>query len=143
MSLNYMTTKEFLKIVEGIGLKTAVRAATIDIYLDGRQCATINKHKLLSFEVNTDVLGTWASTRLINAILCYVNTPVSKRTPKACKLKVYNTGLYLNSISEHEMTVTTNKKAAKDYNDTEVYDAKVLADKQGVALVVEMVDVDD
>lgn len=29
------------------------------------------------------------------------------------------------------MTVTMNKKAAKTYNDTEVHDAKVLADKQG------------
>ena len=46
----------------------------------------------------------------------------------------------LSKYSEHEMTVTMNKKAAKTYNDTEVYDAKVLADKQGTALVVEMAD---
>lgn len=140
MSLNYMTTKEFLKTIEGIGLKADVRAETIDIFLDGHQCATVNRHKLFSFEVKTEELGSWAATRLANTVLCYANTPVSKRTPKVCKLKVYDTGLYLNSISEHEMTVTTNKKAAKTYNDTEVYDAKVLADKQGTALVVEMAD---
>ena len=140
MSLNHMTTKEFLKAIKGIGLKADIRAETIDIYLDGHQCATVDRHKLLSFEVNTEGLGSWATTRLINTILCYANTPVSGRAPKACKLKVYDTGLYLNSISEHEMTVTMNKKAAKTYNDTEVYDAKVLADKQGTALVVEMED---
>ena len=143
MSLNYMTTKEFLKVIEGIGLKTAVRAVTIDIYLDGRQCATINKHKLLSFEVNTEELGNGQTTLLVNAILCYVNTPVSKRTAKECKLKVYDTGLYLNYISEHEMTVTTNKKAAKAYNEADAYSAKVAADKQGIALAAEVVDVDD
>ena len=140
MLYEYMTTKEFLKTIEGIGLKADVRAETIDIFLDGHQCATVNRHKLLSFEVKTEELGSWAATRLANTVLCYANTPVSNRTPKACKLKVYDTGLYLNSISEHEMTVTMNKKAAKTYNDTEVYDAKVLADKQGTALAVEMVD---
>ena len=143
MSLNYMTTKEFLKVIEGIGLKVAVRAATIDIYLDAHQCATINRHELLSFEVNTEELGQGQTSLLINAILCYVNTPVSKRTIKECKLKVYDTDLYLNYISDHDMTVTKNKKAAKAYNDADVYSAKVAADKQGVALVVEVVDVDD
>ena len=140
MSLNHMTTKEFLKAIKGIGLKADTRAATIDIYLDKHQCATIDRHKLLSFEVNTESMGSWTTTRLINAIMCYTNTPIGERAPKACKLKVYDTGLYLNSISEHEITVTMNKKAAKTYNDTEVYDAKVLADKQGTALVVEMAD---
>ena len=143
MSLNYMTTKEFLRVVEGIGLKVDIRAATLDIYLDAHQCATINRHKLLSFEVNTEELGQGQTSLLINAILCYVNTPVSKRTTKECKLKVYDTDLYLNYISDHDMTVTKNKKAAKAYNDADVYSAKVAADKQGVALVVEVVDVDD
>lgn len=143
MSLNYMTTKEFLRVVEGIGLKVDIRAATLDIYLDAHQCATINRHKLLSFEVSTEELGQGQTTLLINAILCYVNTPVSKRTTKECKLKVYDTDLYLNYISDHDMTVTANKKAAKAYNDADVYSAKVAADKQGVALVVETVDVDD
>lgn len=70
MSLNYMTTKEFLKVVEGIGLKVDVRAATLDIYLDANQCATINRHKLLSFELNTEELGqrktslSWLVTQL-------------------------------------------------------------------------------
>lgn len=143
MSLNHMTTKEFLKAIKGIGLKADIKAATIDIYLDKHKCATVDRHKLLSFEVNTENMGSRTTTRLVNTILCYTSTPINERAPKACKLKVYDTGLYLNSISEHEMTVTTNKKAAKTYNDTEVYDAKVLADKQGTALVVEMVDVAD
>lgn len=139
MSLSYMTTKEFLKAIKSIGLKADIQATTIDIYIDGHQCATVDRHKLLSFEINTEELGSWTATRLTNTILCYTNTPVSGRAPKACKLKVYGTGLYLNSISEHEMTVTMNKKAARTHNDTDVYHAKVLADKQGTALVVEMV----
>ena len=143
MKLEYMTTKDFLKVVEGIGLKVDIRAATLDIYLDAHKCATINRHKLLSFEVNTEELGQGQTSLLINAILCYVNTPVSKRTTKECKLKVYDTDLYLNYISDHDMTVTKNKKAAKTYNDADVYSAKVAADNQGVALTVEMVDVDD
>lgn len=139
MSLNHMTTKEFLKAIEGIGLKVDIGAATIDIYLDRHKCATVDRRKLLSFEVNTENMGSWTTAHLVNTILCYTDTPISERTPKACKLKVYDTDLYLNSISEHEMTVTMNKKAAKTYNDAEVYDARVLADKQGIALVVEMV----
>ena len=141
MSLSHMTTKEFLKAIKGIGLKADIQAATIDIYIDKHLCATVDRHKLLSFEVNTEELGSWTTTRLINAILCYTGTPVNERAPKACKLKVYDTGLYLNHISEKDMTVTTNKEAARVYNDAEVYDAKVLADKQGTALVVEMVNV--
>lgn len=143
MPLNYMTTKEFLKVVEGIGLKVDIRAATLDIYLDEHQCATINRHRLLSFEVNTEELDQGQTALLINAILCYADTPVSKRTPKVCKLKVYDTGFYLKRISGKDMVVTMNKKAARVYNDAEVYDAKVLAEKQGTELVVEMVDVDD
>lgn len=140
MSLNHMTTKEFLKAIKGIGLKADTKAATIDIYLDRHKCATVDRHRLFSFEVNTENMGSWTTTRLTNTILCYTSTPISERAPKACKLRVYDTGLYLNSIREHEMTVTMNKKAAKTYDDTEVYDAKVLADKQGTALVVEMAD---
>lgn len=140
MSPNRMTTKEFLKAIKGIGLKADIRAETIYIYLDGHQCATVDRHKLLSFEVNTENMGSWTTTRLINTILCYTGTPISERAPKACKLKVYDTGLYLNHISEKDMTVTTNKEAARVYNDAGVYDAKVLADKQGIALVVEMAD---
>lgn len=143
MTINYMTTKEFLMAVKGIGLRADIRAASIEVRLDAQRVATIQRHKLLSFELNTEGLGNGQTTLLINAILCYVNTPVDKRTPKDCKLEIYDTGLYVNHISEHEITVTTNKKAARTYNDAGIYDAKTLADKQGVALVVELVDVDD
>lgn len=141
MSKDHITTNEFLKTIKGIGLKADIRAEIIDIYLDGHQCATVDRHKLFSFKVSTEEMGSWTATRLINTILCYTGTPINERAPKACKLKVYDTGLYLNHISEKDMTVTTSKEVAKTYNDTEVYDAKVLADKQGTALVVEMVDV--
>ena len=49
-------------------------------------------------------------------------------------------GLYLIHINEYEVTVTTNKKAAKAYDSAGIYDAKVLAEKQGFALKAEVVD---
>nr|DAI23982.1 MAG TPA: hypothetical protein [Caudoviricetes sp.] len=59
------------------------------------------------------------------------------------KLKILDTDLYLIHINEHETTVTTNKKAAKAYDGAGVYDAKVLAEKQGFALRAEVIDVAD
>lgn len=143
MSLKHMTTKEFLKMIDVIGLKADIRAESIDIHLDGRRCATVYRHKMLSFEMNTETLDNRTAAFLADTVLCYVKTPVDKRTPRACKLKIHDTGLYLIYINKQKITVTTNKKAAKVYNDAETYDAKVFAEKQGVALAVEMVDVDD
>lgn len=59
------------------------------------------------------------------------------------KLKILDTDLYLIHINEHETTVTTNKKAAKAYDGAGVYDAKMLAEKQGFALRAEVVNVAD
>lgn len=59
------------------------------------------------------------------------------------KLKILDTDLYLIHINEHETTVTTNKKAAKAYDSAGVYDAKVLAEKQGFALRAEVINVAD
>ncbi len=59
------------------------------------------------------------------------------------KLKILDTDLYLIHINEHETTVTTNKKAAKAYDGAGVYDAKVLAEKQGFALRAEVINVAD
>lgn len=59
------------------------------------------------------------------------------------KLKILDTDLYLIYINEHETTVTTNKKAAKAYDGAGVYDAKVLAEKQGFALRAEVINVAD
>ena len=59
------------------------------------------------------------------------------------KLKILDTDLYLIHINEHETTVTTNKKAAKADDSAGVYDAKVLAEKQGFALRAEVINVAD
>lgn len=59
------------------------------------------------------------------------------------KLKILDTDLYLIHINEHETTVTTNKKAAKAYDGAGVYDAKVLAEKQGFILRAEVINVAD
>ena len=39
--------------------------------------------------------------------------------------------------------MTTNKKAAKAYSESGVYNAKELAEKQGFALRAEVINVDD
>lgn len=59
------------------------------------------------------------------------------------KLKILDTDLYLIHINERETTVTTNKKAAKAYDGAGVYDAKVLAEKQGFALRAEVINATD
>lgn len=81
--------------------------------------------------------------RMFRVMYAYASTPVSKREPKTYKLKILDTSLYLIHINERETTVTTNKKAAKAYDDAGVYDAKVLAEKQGFALRAEVINVDD
>lgn len=77
---------------------------------------------------------------LLFKVMCaYANTPVCERDPKTYKLKILDTDLYLIHINEYETTVTANKKAAKAYDGAGVYDAKVLAEKQGFALRAEVI----
>ena len=80
---------------------------------------------------------------LFQVMCAYASTPVSERESNMYKLKILDTNLYLIYINKHKATVTTNKEAAKAYDDVETYEAKVLADKQGFALRAEVINVDD
>nr|DAK25899.1 MAG TPA: hypothetical protein [Caudoviricetes sp.] len=147
MKLGYMTTKQFIESVEAMGFKTEENNPYDVKYIDIKD----DSGEIIAY-VDVDVRGKMSVRRiaegndhnLLFKIMCaYANTPVCERVPKTYKLKILGTGLYLIHINEHEMTITTNKKAAKAYDDKGVYDAKVFAEKQGVVLTMEMVDVDD
>ena len=147
MKLEYMTTKQFIESVEAMGLKTEENSPYGVTYIDVKD----ESGEIIAY-VDADARGKMNVRRiaegydhnLLFKIMCaYANTPVCERDPKTYKLKILGTGLYLIHINEHEMTITTNKKAAKAYDDRGVYGAKVLADMQGSALRAEAINVDD
>lgn len=140
----YMTTRKFIESVEALGFKTEHRNGYsmkyIDIYEGSDIIAFVstNKHCML------DVVRFTKENdhQLLFKILCaYASTPVSERGPKTYKLKIIGTDLYLIHINNYETTITTNKKAAKVYDDAGVYEAKVSAENQGFALRAEAIDV--
>lgn len=142
-----MTTEEFIEAVRALGLETEENNPYGVKYIDIKD----ESGEIIAY-VDVDVKCKMSVRRiaeghdhnLLFKIMCaYANTPGCEREPKTYKLKIIGTGLYLIHINEHEVTITTNKKAAKAYDDRGVYDAKVLADKQGFALRAEVIDVDD
>lgn len=151
MKLKHMTTEQFIESIEALGLRSEQNENYGKKYIDIK-----DKFGEIIAYVVVDVQGMM-NVRKITAgydhdlffktICAYASTPVNKREPKTYKLKILGAdpqlSIYLIHINEHETTVTTNKKAAKAYSESGVYNAKELADKQGFALVVEVVDVDD
>ena len=151
MQFNYMTTKQFIESVEAMGLKTEENSPYGVTYIDVKD----ESGEIIAY-VDADTKGKMSVRRtaegydhnLLFKILCaYASTPVNKREPKIYKLKILGVdpqlSLYLIHINEHETTVTTNKKAAKAYSESGVYNAKELAEKQGFALRAESIDADD
>lgn len=137
---NYTTTEDLKKTATEVGLKVVDKNFKVSFFENGDHLATVSKTDPCSFWI----IAEWANARtaipLTNAILNYIKTPVDKREHGVYKLKVDSTDMYLVHINEYETTVTTNKKAAKAYDGAGVYDAKVLAEKQGFALRSETVD---
>lgn len=144
MSLKYMTTKEFEESVEALGFeiehKTGYKENFIDACENGDTIAYVERGRQCMMTVKRTAEHN--HNLLFKVLYAYASTPVSEREPKTYKLKVLDTNMYLIHINEHETTVTTNKKAAKAYDDAGVYDAKVLAEKQGLALRAEAISVD-
>lgn len=143
MKLEYMTTKQFVESVEAMGLKTEENSPYGVTYIDVKD----ESGEIIAY-VDADAKGKMSVRRiaegydhnLLFKIVCaYANTPVCEREPKIYKLKITSTGLYLIHINEYETTVTTNKKAAKAYDASGVYDAKKSAEKQGLALRAEVI----
>ena len=151
MKLKHMTTEQFIESVEALGLRTE-RNETYGIsFIDikdkfGEIIAYVDTGVQGKMNVRNATAG-YDHNLLFKVMCAYASTPVNKREPKTYKLKILGAdpqlSLYLIHINEHETTVTTNKKAAKAYSESGVYNAKELAEKQGFALRAEVIDVDD
>lgn len=140
---NYMTTEEFVEAVRALGLKTEENEPYGVKFIDIKD----KSGEIIAY-VDVDVQGKMSVRRITEGydhnilfkVMCaYASTPVSEREPKTYKLKITSTGLYLIHINEYETTVTTNKKAAKAYDASGVYNAKESAEKQGFALRAEVI----
>ena len=137
---NYTTTEDLKKTATEVGLKVVDKNFKVSFFENGDHLATVSKTDPCSFWIIAEWADAKTAIPLTNAILNYIKTPVDKREHGVYKLKVESTDMYLVHINEYETTVTTNKKAAKAYDGAGVYDAKVLAEKQGFALRSEVVD---
>lgn len=147
MLLKYMTTNEFVASVKALGLRTRANKTYgvnfIDIQdANGDTIAYVDVDIQGKMNVRKITEGYDHNT-LFQVMCAYASTPVSEREPNMYKLKILDTNLYLIYINKHKATVTTNKEAAKAYDDVETYEAKALADKQGFALRAETANVDD
>ena len=147
MLLKYMTTNEFVASVKALGLRTRANKTYgvnfIDIQdANGDTIAYVDVDIQGKMNVRKITEGYDHNT-LFQVMCAYASTPVSEREPNMYKLKILDTNLYLIYINKHKATVTTNKEAAKAYDDVETYEAKVLAEKQGFALRAETANADD
>lgn len=147
MLLKYMTTNEFVASVKALGLRARANKTYgvnfIDIQdADGDTIAHVEVDIQGKMNVRKITEGYDHNT-LFQVMCAYASTPVSERESNMYKLKILDTNLYLIYINKHKATVTTNKEAAKAYDDVETYEAKVLADKQGFALRAETANADD
>lgn len=147
MLLKYMTTDQFMESVEALGLRPEQNETYGTKYIDikdkfGETIAYVVVDTQGMMNVRNVTAG-YDHNLLFKVMCAYASTPVSEREPNMYKLKILDTNLYLIYINKHKATVTTNKEAAKAYDDVETYEAKVLAEKQGFALRAETANVDD
>lgn len=143
MKLKHMTTEQFIESVEALGLRPELNETYGIRFIDikdkfGEIIAYVDTGVQGKMNVRNATAG-YDHNLLFKVMCAYASTPVSKREPKTYKLKILDTSLYLIHINERETTVATNKKAAKAYSEPGVYDAKVLAEKQGFALKTEVI----
>lgn len=146
-----MTTKQFTESIEALGLRPEQNESYGTKYIDIKdKFGEIIAYVVMDVQGRMNIRNATAGydhDLFFKTICAYASTPVNKREPKTYKLKILGAdpqlSLYLIYINEHEATVTTNKEAAKAYDDVETYEAKVLADKQGFALRAETANADD
>lgn len=151
MKLKHITTKQFIESIEALGLRSEQNENYGKKYIDIKdKFGEIIAYVVVDTQGRMSIINVTAGYdhNLLFKVMCaYASTPVNKREPKTYKLKILGAdpqlSLYLIYINEHETTVTTNKKAAKAYDDAGVYNAKELAEKQGFALRAEVINVDD
>ncbi len=142
MNNQYITTKYLTETLTNTGYKvkegTDSYGKCIDIFDGLVHVGVVRADKMYCFKISACLKDEYRE-RLFNILYDYAKTPIDAREPRTYKLKILDTNLYLIHINEHETTITTNKKAAKAYDDAGVYDAKVLAEKQGFALRAEVI----
>lgn len=151
MSLKHMTTDQFMESIEALGLRPKQNETYSTKYIDIKdKFGEIIAYVVMDVQGRMNIRNVTAGydhDLFFKTICAYASTPVNKRAPKTYKLKILGAdpqlSLYLIHINEHETTVTTNKKAAKAYDESGVYNAKELAEKQGFALKAEVINVDD
>nr|DAY30914.1 MAG TPA: hypothetical protein [Caudoviricetes sp.] len=151
MKLKHMTTDQFMESVEALGLRPEQNENYGKKYIDIKdKFGEIIAYVVVDVQGMMNVRNVTAGydhDLFFKTICAYASTPVNKREPKTYKLKILGAdpqlSLYLIHINEYETTVTTNKKAAKAYSESGVYDAKELAEKQGFTLKAEVINVDD
>lgn len=151
MLLKHITTDQFIESVEALGLRPERNETYGTKYIDikdkfGEIIAYVAVDTQGMMNVRKVTAG-YDHNLLFKVMCAYASTPVNKREPKTYRLKILGAdpqlSLYLIYINEHETTVTTNKKAAKAYSESGVYNVKELAEKQGFALRSEVIDADD
>lgn len=148
MKLKYMTTDQFIESVEALGPRPEQNETYGTKYTDIKdKLGEVIVYVVVDVEGMMNVRNVTAGydhNLLLKAMYVYTSTPVSEREPKTYRLKILGAGpqlsLYLIYIDEHETTVTTDKNAARAYSESGVYNAKVLAEKQGFALRAETAD---
>lgn len=142
MSKDYVTTNELIEFLTKEGYRAIETRDSygdcIEVYEDTVPVGSVRTDALYVLKVSACLTEDYRK-RFLSILYAYAKTPIDAREPRAYKLKILDTGLYLIHINEHETTVTTNKKAAKAYDDAGTYDAKVLAEKQGFALRAEAI----
>lgn len=151
MKLKHMTTKQFIESIEVLGLRPEQNETYGTKYIDIKdKVGEIIAYVVVDVQGRMNIRNATAGydhDLFFKTICAYASTPVNKREPKTYKLKILGAdpqlSLYLIHINEHETTVTTNKKAAKAYDESGVYNAKELAEKQGFALRAEVINVND
>lgn len=147
MLLKHITTKQFIESIEALGLRSEQSESYGTKYINIKDkfgeiiaCVVVDVQGRMNVR---NVTVGYDHNLFFKVICAYASTPVSEREPNMYKLKILDTNLYLIYINKHKATVTTNKEAAKAYDDVETYEAKALADKQGFALRAETANVDD
>lgn len=151
MKLKHVTTKQFIESIEALGLRPERSETNGAKYIDIKdKFGEIIAYAVMDAQGMMNIRNFTAGydhNLFFKTICSYASTPVNKREPKTYKLKILGTdpqlSLYLIHINEHETTVTTNKKVAKAYDESGVYNAKELAEKQGFALRAEVINVAD
>lgn len=98
MSKDYITTNELKKIAIDAGFEVSDKNSKVSFFENGDHRATVYKTEKCSFWIVAEWSNAETMVPLTSAILNYIKTPVSRRSPNVYKLKVKAPG-YISFIS--------------------------------------------